>query len=78
MAVISCREGNMELAINYAEKSYRCNPNFEACYNLSLWYYNNLQFEKAYFYNKETLKIYPDHTESITLSNRLKHKLQFL
>lgn len=44
LAVISDRQGNTDWAINYAEKSFRVNPNFEASYNLSLWYFNNLQF----------------------------------
>ena len=39
MAVILCQQGNIDSAINYADKSFREIPSFEAAYNLSLWYY---------------------------------------
>lgn len=44
MAVIEYQRGNIDSAINYGEKSYREQENFQAAYNLSLWYYNTLNF----------------------------------
>lgn len=78
LAVITFREGKTDWAINYAEKSFRVVPNFEACYNLSIWYFQGSQFEKSNFYNKETLRLYPQHLESKELQKRLRNKLDFL
>ena len=64
LAVIQCERGNIESGINLAEKSFREQANFEAAYNLSIWYYQKFQFQKAYHYNKEALILYPHHTES--------------
>jgi tetratricopeptide (TPR) repeat protein len=52
---------SVEVAINWGEKSFREFPNFEAAFNLSIWFFETSNFEKAYFYNQETLKLYPQH-----------------
>ena len=52
LAVILSQQGKTETAINYCEKSYREAANFEAAYNLSLWYYQSNQLEKAHRYNQ--------------------------
>jgi tetratricopeptide (TPR) repeat protein len=52
LAVIESKRGNIDSAINYAEKSWREVPNLEAAYNLSIWYFKTNQLEKANAINK--------------------------
>jgi tetratricopeptide repeat protein 8 len=44
LGVIMSRQGKAGEAINYAEKSFRSQANFEAAYNLSIWYFSGSQF----------------------------------
>jgi tetratricopeptide repeat protein 8 len=78
VAVMEARQGKVESAINYAEKSYREAANFEAAYNLSLWYLQTNQLEKANQYNKLALGMFPEHAESRALGSRLLRKLEAL
>jgi tetratricopeptide (TPR) repeat protein len=43
LAVIESIKNNLDSAINYAEKSFKEIANFEAAYNLSIWYYKTNQ-----------------------------------
>jgi tetratricopeptide repeat protein 8 len=78
LAVIESKRGNVDSALNYAEKSWREVPNLEAAYNLSIWYFKTNQLEKANAMNKEALKLYPQHAESKELATRLLRKLDTL
>lgn len=78
LAVIESKKGNVDSAINYGEKSFRELPNFEAAYNLSIWYFKTNQLEKANSMNKEALRLYPTHAESKELATRLLRKLDTL
>lgn len=78
VAVVEARQGRVEAAINYAEKSYRESANFEAAYNLSLWYLQTNQLEKASEYNRLALGVFPGHAESRALAGRLLRKLEAL
>ena len=64
LAVIESRKGNIDAAINYAEKSWREAQSLEAAYNLAVWYFKSNQLEKANSMNREALKLYPQHAES--------------
>ena len=78
MAVIEGNRGNFDNAINYAEKANREEVTLESCFNLSVWYYKTNQLEKANKYNKEALKVYPQHAESLQMATRLLRKLDTL
>ena len=78
LAVIESRKGNIDAAVNYAEKSWREAQSLEAAYNLSIWYFKSNQLEKANNMNKEALKLYPQHAESKELATRLLRKLDTL
>ena len=50
--MIEAKKGQVEAAINYGEKSFREFANFEAAYNLSIWYFKTNQLEEANSFNK--------------------------
>ena len=43
---------NIETAINWCEKSFKEFSNFEAAFNLSIWYFETSNYENSYFYNQ--------------------------
>ena len=78
VAVIEAQKGKVDVAIKYAEKAWREESTLECCYNLSIWYFKTNQLEKANQFNKEALKLYPGHAESVQMATRLLRKLDTL
>lgn len=67
MAVLNSKNNNIDGAIMFAERSYKASPEFDAAYNLSIWYFNRKDIKSSKFYNSEALKIYPEHYDSLKL-----------
>lgn len=45
-------KNNIQNGINWCEKSFKQFANFEAGFNLSVWYYESHNYEKSSYYNQ--------------------------